>query len=300
MNLEMNKQGNDPADKPQTIAEIGWRQCSLFRPSKPDELLPSFLAFNPENEWLAICSQSCSVCSLNFEQDPFVEVIVGTELTSIDLKTPAARGTSVREIHFPVSGFGSAEGLSFKIARRAFIPRRLLLTEKLDTRNALIPQLRQFQGWLARYYTRIALPDELVVRLRSTKGVKETIKKALKKKLSDQKTPVHNDVLSFHITWSPDNEILGTESYEITILIACRSNEAQELLDRELSSLVSGKHEYPIKDGIIYDAPTVKLYDDITLADIDGTSVFTEWDDLSDLDEIADSLRSTPPMSNDG
>ncbi len=57
----------------QRILEAGWRQGSVFRPPV-DFALP--VPFDHENEWLVVCTQSCTVVSRDLAGDPHIEFLV--------------------------------------------------------------------------------------------------------------------------------------------------------------------------------------------------------------------------------
>ncbi|WP_369126542.1 hypothetical protein [Dankookia rubra] len=65
--------------------------------------------------------------------------------------------------------------------------------------------LKAFQGWIARYYARIALPDELDRRLHKRQFHKK-VEKAFGRTLLDgtEDYKVHTDIEKVYIAWSPD------------------------------------------------------------------------------------------------
>ena len=122
--------------------------------------------------------------------------------------------------------------------RRAFIPRELLLGEEIAELSLRPSEIRAFQGWMARFYSRIAMPETLVARLRASGGISSTIKNVLLAPLN--RTPCHNGVEAFYVRWDPDRDLAANENYDLQLVIACRDETTEDFLTAEIGDLASG------------------------------------------------------------
>ena len=273
------------------LEEAGWRQCALFRPSQAiTDSLPSYMEFDPERDLLMVATQSCSVCAPKLDTFPTVEVIACRLLAKYKSSHPAAVGRHTREVHLPILGGGAWTGVSCAILRRAFIPRVQLLDVEISEISIRPQDVRSFQGWIARFYSRIAMPQALVNRLRADGGIGNLVRAALQRSLDGK--PAHLGVEAFFVQWDPDRELPANENYNLHLIIACRDESTEDFLDSEIGDLASG-HGYPEKGGILMPKPLIQPIDLITMSQIAGHSRFTEWDELSDLEEHARYARAT-------
>jgi hypothetical protein len=151
--------------------------------------------------------------------------------------------------------------------------------------------LDSFKGWLANYYMRIALPDQLVIRLRTPgTGIRDIVKAALAQELEGH--TADELTRAFWIAWSPDEDLPPNRFYEISLVVVCDTDEVKELLDRELAPLM-GTPSRPFSiEGVIVSSLVIDLADNITLRDLDGKSKFGEWDDLSTMVERLQNMRT--------
>jgi hypothetical protein len=272
------------------IDRAGWRQCSVFRP--PEQalgILPSHLGLR-DGEWLVVCTQSCSVCSVNFDKEPLVEVVVGEPLPTYNPRHNDAQGKSSHTFHLPLKRLAGAEALVCRLGRRAFIPRSLLGQWTPERTWVEQGALDAFKGWLANYYMRVALPNELVSRIRGPDGIHATVKSALGAEVNGRRA--EEGVTSFWIRWSTDEELPPERLYEISLLAACHDEDVQEFLDREFSALAGRRSQALTFNGVVVSDLQVKTVDNTTLADLKGMSRFNEWDDMSGLPERLASMRS--------
>jgi hypothetical protein len=152
---ELKPKSQDESDAIR-ISNAGWVQGSVF--SQGDISLP--FRFDPGSEFLIITTQSCSVVSQRFENDPFVEAMAARKLPEYKEKSHEATGKNQRKLHLKL--MKSREGflaLECDMNRRSFFDRKKLLS--------LVPIFdlsigehgsKKLATWIARYYTRIALP----------------------------------------------------------------------------------------------------------------------------------------------
>jgi len=162
-------QGEDQSNFGETEARLilnaGWRQGSIFRP--PAEFSVP-LEFDRDHEMLVVCTQSCTVVSERIETDPNIEFLVAEPVKKYNPRSAEATGKNLRRFHLSISGVPNTEALACDINRRFFVHRKACLRHPPDVNVGILEEsVRNFAGWIARYYTRIALPDELTRRARN-------------------------------------------------------------------------------------------------------------------------------------
>jgi hypothetical protein len=154
--------------------------------------------------------------------------------------------------------------------------------------NCIIPSeegVRNLAGWIARYYTRIALPNKLVARAKAKNGLFEIIQKALHTKNSNGEE-VSTAVDKIGIHWSPDSD-LQDDFYQVAILFLCTDADADDQLHSLLIDPLSPFTHDDGHDGIklVYDT-TIRSTTFISA--FDGYKRLTEWDYLSNLADVAE------------
>lgn len=89
--------------------------------------------------------------------------------------------------------------------RRVFLPRKDFLDWRPEPSMALAKlDQERFQGWLARSYLRIAMPNELVSGLK-TKSTGLLPK--LREVFADRRTNLHKQVAAIFVQKEPDDEL---------------------------------------------------------------------------------------------
>ncbi|NKE45153.1 hypothetical protein HB662_10210 [Roseomonas frigidaquae] len=243
-------------------------------------MLPSHLSYAPDSELLLIGTQTCSLAGAGAE--PSFEVVVASPLPEFKEDTDSARGRRTRYIELPVEGSPSIAGVALDVSRRAILPRECL--GGMELLPLRVPDLsaKAFQGWMARYYARIALPDALIKRLEKRQFQKR-LSKAKSHKLLDglNRYDVSSDIHRIYMTWSPDAEILPAEDYTVGVLIVCGRRGTEKYLLEELAGLASGVKGKPLVNGLIMDDPDVQLASEVKLEDTLRMRLFTALDELT-------------------
>lgn len=261
-------------DQAQALLDAGWGQCVVFHTNGD-------FPHNDVDGLFVVCTQSCTVVSPSLDRDPFVEIAIGRRLAKFHPRSPQARGKDVRKLHIPVEG-ADFEGLEVDINSRRFVKRELLLAATQTGYIVTDRDRQNFAGWIARYYSRIALPNELVDRL------KLTIFKQLTQFLEAQHGKAgcarHDEIGSMWIKFNPDLELPKDEKYQVKLLIICDHPDVAEAYDRELIAIYG---ERPVViDGIEFSFD-VNTPDETRLSDLNGWHRFTEWDHLSEMGAMA-------------
>lgn len=203
------------------IEQVDWRQCSLCTPSDP-AILPEILAYEPDKDLLLIATQTCSLVGKGAE--PAFEVVAVRLIEEFNPAAPEAKGKITRFLQLPLEGGATGRGIRLDVSRRVILPSAHLQQMKPAQAQVSERALKAFQGWIARYYARIALPDELDRRLRKRQFHKK-VEKALGQMLMDgtEAYKVHTDVDRIYIAWSPDSELSGDDVYTVKVRIPMMS-----------------------------------------------------------------------------
>lgn len=184
-----------------------------------------------------IVTQSCSVCGGSPNNERYVEVIVVELLSQIlSHHGNARRGAMTRELVLPISGTPGIAARRCDIDRRCFLPRARLPAYTLDDLRIDDEQLSAFQGWMARYYVRIAVPTELVERL-SACGFLKNMGKALEKRVVDRGARVHQEIDRIYIHWEPNRELPTTDTYTVSFIIVCSEEASVEQVEERILAI---------------------------------------------------------------
>ena len=277
--------GDEPSlfgeNEARRVLEAGWRQGSVCRPPA-DLAIP--VSIDREKEWLVVCTQSCTVVSPNLVNDPHIEFIVAKPIGSYKPNSQEASGKTIRRFHLPIAGHPGVAALDCDINRRFVAPRSLCLTSTPDAGITVSEEAsRNLAGWISRYYTRVALPNELVIRAGKLFDI---IKAALKKNTKDG-DKLFESIDKIFVQWKPDSE-LQAGLYEVNLLFLCADGEADLLLDTLLEAKLKPFTEESGCDGIkLTYANTVRS--ETYISQLDGYRRLSEWDYLSNLGDIAES-----------
>lgn len=267
------------------VVDAFWRQCSLCMPSDP-AILPSSLAFDSSKDMLLVATQTCPLVGKGAE--PTFEVAAVSIVERFDPEAPEAKGKITRFLQLPLDGTPEGRGIRLDISRRAMLPSELLQGMQSVQPQVSDGALRTFQGWIARYYGRIALPDALDGRLRKRQFHKK-VENALNETLQDNMIPykVHTDIDRVYIRWSPDRELPSHEDYMVKVLFVCKRPDARNHLLERLSGLATGVKGAPRLNGLLMDDPSVVIASELTIEQISNMSRFTAFDEFSALGEVA-------------
>ena len=279
---------SDEADEEaaRTLIAANWRQCSIFR-LPPGYSLDPRIAFDPATDWLIVCSQSCTVCSRRFKTDPSVEVAVAVQGPKFHERSPEAKGGNARKLMLPILGVPGVGAVTCDVNRRTFLDRRHFLPWRPASSMSLSEQSRRlFQGWLARGYIRIAMPDALVTRLvRKPDGLFTQVRAVLD---GGKEAPLHPDVPSIFVRWLPDRELADGVPYEFHLLFACDDEATVRRVTEELEDRLRPFRTSAGQDGIVLSSLDAEIIGEITLRQANTYSRLSEWDELSELGEVAE------------
>lgn len=261
------------------LLEAGWNQGSLFRPNEhievPGDVIPGAL--------LIVCTQACSLVLPDLAKEPYVELAIARPIDRYLPKDGAASGKDVRRLHLPVDG-QAFPAIEIDITSRFKVGRDLLLNFKPDLPVIGDTHCRNFAGWIARYYNRIALPDTLVSRAR--KSVLAMIERFLKASPQGGGSKHHEYVHSIYIRWEPNRELGVADEYVLDMMILCDDGSVADSLSARLSEFGLDPDARVSKDGISVFCE-VRAREETRLTDLDGWVRLTEWDYMTGLGEAA-------------
>lgn len=275
----------------EALLNAGWRQGSAFRmPTTEGVSVP----YDPASEWLVVCTQSCSVVSYRFDADPHVEVAVAKQVKKFKSTAAEAMGKNFRRFHMPVVdgvGFGA---LDCDINRRFFIPRDRFLAMAPET-QATPEGAKALGGWLARYFSRVALPNELVKRARREGGLFEVVKTALDAPYGGE--PMSERVDAIYVKWVPDTEIGDGQAYKLDLLFLCDRTTSMADFEQSVADGLEPFSQPGGRDGIEL-TWSVAERNSTVVGLIAPYSRLSEWDHLSDLAEVAGDYEKLSPFGN--
>lgn len=260
-----------------------WQQCCVCRPNDPG-ILPPHIEYNAGEEFLLIATQTCSLCGPGAE--PSFEVVVARPLVDFDPASSEAQGQKTRTIHLPLTGSDQMAGIALDVSRRAHLPSSQL--QEMTPLRVTVPALavQAFQGWIAKYYARIALPEALIDRLKKRQFFKR-FERAMKHRLMDglSSYSVRSDVLRVYIGWEPDRELPGGEEYHVGIVIICKKPQTVKYLLDQFTGLASGVKGAQSFNGLVMDDPDVQLLSEASLESTFGKRLYAAIDELSAYSE---------------
>lgn len=264
------------------IIDKGWRQGSIFH---PDNVLQEVKL--AEGELLIICTQSCTVVSQRYTTDPIVEAMVVKTFVKYNSKSFEATGKNQRKLHLEVAADTEIKCIECDINRRFFFDRKHLLSInpmqeiEIGTRG-----VNKLAGWLGRSYTRIALPDLLVERLKPE--IFPFILKCIsEKQVGGQKkgAPIHESVSFAYIDWQPRSNF--ADIFELRLIFICDDTATEAALESQLIEILELNQRLEGKNGIRIADVICRTPDTTFLSDLNGFERFSEWDFLSELASIA-------------
>lgn len=279
------------------LNDLGWEQGSVaLLPMGSTLISPAIITVNP-GEYLIVCTQTCSLLEHSAEKEPFVEVMIGIPLSNYDPNADAAKGKNNTHFYLKFSEgqllSGQYAAIDCCLARRAFIPKIILFgLERCDVDCTQI-EIDSFKAWLASYYLRVAIPDNLVHKMRmgsSSSSFREGARKKMKGRVQSGQE-AFKGIRTCYINWNPNSEVCNG-NYNLKIMIVCDDKECKDLIERNLTEFWSDYLKSDGKNGIFLSYFEVRMMDDVTLAEIDGMFRCNLWDSLSSLGERYQSLTT--------
>lgn len=278
------------------ISFNGWRQGTVF---DPRGILNKITIAETEislsdDEFLIICTQSCTLVSRRFEADPYAEAMVVKLIDEYNPRSQEATGKNQRKLQIKLLDHPKYKCIECDINKRFMFNRKRLLEMQPSKELILVENAGdKLAGWYGRSITRTALPDLLVERMGNLSKV---IKKCLEKKFYDDQgilSPIHESVPYQYIDWQPRKE--DPEGiFTLRFFFLCANPETEENLDRELTEKLTPYLCESGKDGLKIIEIVCKTDDSTFVRDLYPYEKLSDLDYLSDLGEI----EKAPPKIN--
>lgn len=267
-------------EEARSLLEVGWTQGSIFRANEhvrpPRDV--------PEGAYLVVCTQACSLVLPDLRKEPYVELAIARPVARLLPKEGPATGKDVRRFHLPVTG-ADCPALEIDITSRFLVPRDLLLSFRPDGPVATDADCRNLAGWIGRYYSRIALPNTLVVRARGS--VLGAVERFLKASSAGGAAKNHERVHSVYVRWEPNVELAEAEEYRFEMLILCDDPVVADALSSRLVDFGLDP-DAPVSMGGVSIFCEVRAREETRLTDLDGWIRLTEWDYMTGLGEASE------------
>jgi hypothetical protein len=187
----------------------------------------------------------------------------------------------------PIADVPGTGAITCDVNRRTFIDRRAFLAWRPEPSMRLSDKSqRMFQGWLARGYIRIAMPEALVLRLtRKPDGLFAQVRAALD---SGGENSLHFGISAIFVDWSPKAELADESSYDFRLLLACDDEETLRRITEDLEDALRPFRGSGGRDGIVLTSLDMETTDGITLKLSNTYTRLSEWDELSELGDVAE------------
>lgn len=197
----------EEASSPVWSRKIGWRQGHVL----PAEAVRKLGLSQETNTIVVVVSHDCDLANDDLSIEPYVEVIVGKQVTKVDQSL--ARTKNPRILHLEMTCDGEAVCMELRATKKQSIAKRDLAAWQADTRYQLYATgLDILRRWLAVRYRRAAFPDEFDMRLKA-KGLDDKIRNIVKN--------VESVVSAVFFNLDPMNELSSQDGtpYKLTVIL---------------------------------------------------------------------------------
>lgn len=261
-----------------------WRQGAIIPADLPGLDVGKF-SLNPAmgpDDLLVLISQDCDICCRSFKDEPFAELLVGRRSTATVPDGNFAHGKNPRRLELTIEQPGGPRVYTFFVRERQFILRSLLAeTDRAPSGGIGDANIATTRQWMARRYTRSALPTNFNARTRSQRD-----------KIAQRLKPLGVLVRSIHLKLNSLLELPNDEAYGIDVIIlidpkGCPDPPADKRVTEFVGTILEELDACP---GIDVGKVEALLPRDITLEEV---SELLRWEDpeyLSYQDGTPDSL----------
>lgn len=252
----------------QDASHHGWRQgvvLPLNYLGLESEELTLSRPLNPEDR-LIIITQDCDLVHYSLEEEPFFEVIVARAI-GVDQQDANKRdGKNPRRLQFDLSSSAGVRVYEAWMAERRYLKRELLITGGALYESVGTETLQTFKKWLARRYTRAALPTVFNGRI-------TTAQRKIVERLKSRGRAISAILLNI----SSFAELPPTETYSISVVLLIRPGDYEQKSVRdECVALLSFIRSALLEcDGIDVEEVRLATEDDLTMSD---TRRLLRWD----------------------
>lgn len=231
--------------------------------------IPGLASTTSADDLLVILTHDCDLVSEDFDDEPFVDLLLARRIASGARDGNFFHGKNPRRLQLE-SGGALYEILA---KERLTIDRVLLASHAPDASRTLPGNIRGLvAGWVARRYERAALPDAFNER---TARAREKIRKHLK---TDADL-----VTKIYLSLPSEAELTEDEPYAVVVSVVADSEHvADQIQGRRLKSMTDAIEKALSETAGIQVADCRLVPDDeFTLADMRRSIEWDVWDDLS-------------------
>lgn len=262
------------------VLEAGWRQGSIVGVELAAEIARIHeLEIDVERDRLAVISADCDVTAMDFEREPFVELLVIRDKETAAKDGSFMWGKNPRVLQFEEDRPNAGGVVLCEVAAKdaVRVDRSLLAEHAPDDTRALALTVKYLLSvWMSKRYHRAAFPEAFNQRLRAgSPAINKTLKRE-GAELTGLYLVLVGEELAAEVPY--DVELLATvpaDVYEATE----RRTAAQGVVDQVAAALDSC-------DGIEVLEASLRSEDDVNLSEL---KVLRRWD----FDSL--SLREDPP-----
>jgi hypothetical protein len=159
-----------------------------------------------EGDLLVLVSHDCDICHGSLEEEPCVEVIVARHLPSTEENGNYLYGKNPRRLQFQTVIDRERRLYEMRATERVSFPRRLLAERGAPGRSVI--EVRLLQSWLARRYSRTALPSAFNERcLPAQKHLTEALK------------TTHEAITGVYLQMSAREELEEDQNYRVFVYL---------------------------------------------------------------------------------
>lgn len=255
------------------IRHRGWRQCSIAADALRERLLRDELLRNvTADDILIVATQDCDLVWQSFETEPYAEIVIGRRVDTADGN--CRFGKNPRRLQFELPG--TRDTYEVLAISRISVPRDILAEYTPDPERKLDEATsRTIPEWLAKRYTRAALPDAFNERSRSAQA-----------KIRDRLKLDGELVEAIFLTVVPNAELAPHEAYSLVVRVVAREetllDDAFEVRLRRLTDRMTDLFR-KCKGITLVDCAVVSD-EEFTFADMSRS---VEWDVYDDLSQRA-------------
>jgi len=259
----------DVEDDASELKEAGWRQGSVLSETLLRSILDNGYSLDVSVDGCVavVISHDCDVTNESLRAEPFAEILMGSIVDSSDPNFVESK--SPRKYHLQVEDPTTV--IEFYASRLYRVRRNLLKGHEPDITIVLSKDnIKELASWIARRYTRHALPDEFNNRVgTASKKARDKLKRDLSL-FSGIYVFLQDEELPPDVTYNIDlRGIMKKESYDRQNL----RTKAENLLGNIAGTLDNC-------DGISVEEVAVRSEDEFTLNDLRSWKRW-DFDDLS-------------------
>lgn len=245
------------------IINNGWSQSAVIPESLRAVINQNASQSIKDDDVLIVLSQSCDLIHHDYDNEPYVEVIIASPLNSdkLDKSLFDSRNPRVLQLHIIIDG--NQHLFQIKSHNKISFPRNLLEDHKPRENIKILGS--NIPMWIGKKYFRPALPNNFNSRFNQ-----EAVKKILKKN--------HEPIERFFLNLKSFKELEDDEIYEVEMLGVVSDKAKMVDANKLMFDLEAAMNKCTGIKALNFQA---RMEDDISLAVIRKYLAWTPYDYLS-------------------